>query len=158
MSWAVALDLGSTTGWASCERPGDAPRLGHFVLRGPTPEAKGLALWRELHGLFGTLRPERVVYEAPLVSAEGRSHETAVMLIGFAFMAGAMAAHHKCRDIATVHNQSVKKWFAGSGRAQKGAMVRECLARGWRPANEHEADAAAVLAFFTESERERLGR
>jgi hypothetical protein len=42
----------------------------------------------------------------------------------------------------------VKKHFAGTGRADKSAMIARCRQLGWPARNDHEADAAAVWSHI----------
>lgn len=44
---------------------------------------------------------------------------------------------------------TIKKQFAGSGRAQKVDVIRQCEAMGFRPASDNEADAIALLHVAT---------
>lgn len=43
--------------------------------------------------------------------------------------------------------QTIKKAWTGKGNAKKGAMIAECLARGFEPADDNEADAIALLCL-----------
>jgi len=93
-----------------------------------------------------------VVFEAPYVArhkgADGRWHESPNQ-IRRAFGAAALCeevAYSRgipCIEVVTV---TLKKEFAFHGHAKKPDMIRAAQVRGFRPQNDHEADA---LACFT---------
>jgi len=93
-----------------------------------------------------------VIFEAPYVAMhrgnDQRMHHSPNQ-IRRAFGAAAMceevcyARGVECREVVTV---TLKKEFAFHGHAKKPDMIRAAQARGFRPQNDHEADA---LACFT---------
>jgi len=90
-----------------------------------------------------------VVFEAPYIArhkgSDGRWHESPDQ-IRRAFGAAAMceevcyARGVQCAEVVTV---SLKKEFAGSGKAKKPDMVFAAKRRGFTVENDHEADACA---------------
>ena len=55
-------------------------------------------------------------------------------------------------EVSCVHTTELKKWAAGSGRADKAAMVEACRRRSGRdPRDDNEADAIAILIWAIET-------
>ena len=142
----LALDLGTTTGWALCCADG-AIVSGAQSFKPARFEGGGMRYLRfrswlaEVQagaGGIGTVYFEEV-----------RRH------------AGVEAAHAYCGFLATLtawceHNAipysgvpvgTIKKHATGKGNADKAAMVAAMRALGFEPADDNEADALALLRF-----------
>lgn len=165
----LTFDLGRLLGWAAANRPAiDLWPRGPFV-SGRTPPRPAiecdtivvaepgtphgcffLAFDNAVYGLMERIRPRAVAYEAAIVAhkggkdGKGEGIEAVRRLVGMSAVLDMRCADQgiQCFEI---HNGTVKKKFAGNGRADKSAMVAACLARGWVPPDPNAADAAAVL-------------
>lgn len=147
----LALDLGTTTGWALRTRDA-AITSGIMTFRPSRFEGGGMRYLRfrgwliELAGLSGGLT--RIVFE------EVRAH------------AGTDAAHLYGGFLATltawceqqgipyegVPVGTIKRFATGKGNADKAAMIAAIRARGFSPVDDNEADAIALLLWATETE------
>jgi crossover junction endodeoxyribonuclease RuvC len=85
-----------------------------------------------------------VYYEAPLPATQQKSMDAAQIALGLEALT--LAACRECgvRLVKPVHNGTVKKHFAGTGRADKLAIIEACRRRGWNPDDDNHADALAV--------------
>lgn len=143
----LALDLGTHTGVAYGVPGTPAPRIecetwdlpsGGGADVGPFMAAFEAALADRLMRGVSTL-----VFEAPFVGPTmlGNMH-TARRLIGLPALCE-MLAHQRGIPCFECAIPTVKARFAGHGRADKAMMMREAKRRGFRIANDHEADAVA---------------
>ncbi|MBX6741550.1 MAG: hypothetical protein IRY87_05815 [Acetobacteraceae bacterium] len=146
----LALDLGTTTGWALRRRDGGITS-GTVTFRPSRFEGGGMRFLRfrgwlaEVSDLSGGLA--RIAFE------EVRAHAgtDAAHLYG-GFLAH-LAAWCEERGIAYegVPVGTIKRFATGRGNADKAAMVAAMCARGFTPADDNEADAIALLLWATES-------
>lgn len=147
----LALDLGTTTGWAL--RSGDgAITSGIMTFRPSRFEGGGMRFLRfrawltEVTHLAGEL--SQIAFE------EVRAHAgtDAAHLYG-GFLAH-LSAWCEERDIAYqgVPVGTVKRYATGKGNADKAAMIAAMRARGFAPADDNEADALALLLWATDAE------
>lgn len=145
----LALDLGTKTGVAFGS-PGERPRLKTWVMPagggadvGPFMSAFEQRLSEFLCFNAVTL----FVFEAPYVGPKmlGNMH-TARRLIGLPAICE-MLAHRHAVECAECNILTVKRDFAGHGRAEKSDMIRAAKMRGFEPANEHEADALGCWVY-----------
>ncbi len=165
----LTFDLGRHLGWATADRPAiDRWPPGLFV-PGRTPPRPAIELDTIViappstpHGpyflgfenvvcdLLDRLKPRAVAYEAAIAAhkggkkGKGEGIEAVRRLVG-----KAAVLEMRCADqdipCFEIHNGTVKKQFAGNGRAEKSDMVDACILRGWTPPDPNAADAAAVL-------------
>lgn len=146
----LALDLGTTTGWA-LRSPAGTITSGTMTFKPTRFEGGGMRFLRfrgwlaQIADLSGGIT--RIVFE------EVRAH------------AGTDAAHVYGGFLATLtawcEQQSVpyegvpvgtiKAFATGKGNANKAAMIEAIRARGYLPADDNEADAIALLLWATES-------
>lgn len=142
------LDLATKTGWACGSSAGD-PHFGTHVLPS-TGEDIGrfvVAFDTFLNDLIAFYKPDYVAFEAPIHGGARTGFGTARKLL-------ALASHTEfvCRKRSVrceeAHLMTVKKQFAGSGRADKQDMIHIAKRYGWNVKSDHEADALAgfVLA------------
>lgn len=148
-SGILALDLATRIGWAYVPTVGDEPRSG--VKQLPVG-ARGIGHFLDeaeqwVVSVCEVMGPETVVFEAPFVGPAGRANlDTARKLLGLACIAE-LVCFRKGITVYEQHNATVKKWFAGHGRADKAAMIAACRKHGWNPSDDNEADALALLAY-----------
>ena len=150
----LALDLGTTTGWAL--RMGDHSILsGIQTFRPGRFEGGGMRYLRftdwlveiamRAHGI------RRVVFE------EVRRHagtDAAHVYGGFLATLTSWCEEHEV-PYEGVPVGTIKRFATGRGNADKAAMVSAIKARGFRPADDNEADAIALLLWATAAREDR---
>lgn len=162
MTGILALDISQRcTGFAH-----DSPHIGRpltGVFRAPRPEGCADDGWDYgqtfaryfdwLDGTLATIQPAICAFEAPLnVVGQNRSNRptsqtTVRILFGLAAITELALARRGIRTYEC-NLSTVKKHFAGHGRAEKEAMVSRCRQLGWTIENADAADAAAVWAYM----------
>jgi hypothetical protein len=144
----LALDLGTSTGWALRTRD-DHITSGTVNFRPSRFDGGGMRYLRfarwlaELDTLSGGLG--RVVFE------EVRRHAgTDAAHIYGGFLAH-LAAWCESRSVAYegVPVGTIKRFATGKGNADKAAVIAAMQARGFHPADDNEADALALLLWAT---------
>ena len=145
----LALDLGTTTGWALRSRDGGITS-GTMTFKPTRFEGGGMRFLRfrgwlaEVAALSGGV--VRIVFE------EVRAHAgtDAAHLYG-GFLAH-LSAWCEERSIAYqgVPVATIKRFATGKGNADKAKMVAAIQARGFAPADDNEADAIALLLWATD--------
>lgn len=140
----LALDLATRVGWA-CGAPNENVRFGTHVLPstggeiGPFADAFGQ--W--LRSKIESEKPELIVFEAPILTSGLTAIATARKLMGLAYHTELIAFDHQLR-VRESNLMTVKKFFAGSGKATKQDMVAAARRHGWDVDNDDEADALAL--------------
>lgn len=143
----LAFDFGINCGvaWGGDGEPfGSATRC----LRGGKSVGHNLLHFRGiLSGLVEHLKPRLVVFEKPFASS-GRAKSGQVVprsmgMAGVVMMAGAANNF----PVQGFHISTVRKAFAGHGRATEEQIFEACAKRGFAPLTDHEADAYAVLWY-----------
>jgi len=147
----LALDLGTTTGWALHGQDGGITS-GTMTFRPSRFEGGGMRYLRfrgwltEMAGLANSL--SRIAFE------EVRAHAgtDAAHLYG-GFLAH-LSAWCEERGIAYegVPVATIKRFATGKGNADKAAMIAAMRARGFAPADDNEADALAILLWLTDAQ------
>ncbi len=146
----LALDLGSTTGWAIAHdgtvvsgtwdiapRRGESPGMRYIRLRGRL---------QALHVAYPNLA--LVVYE----QAHHRGGAATEYAVGCVTTVQAWCASLGI-EFAGVHTATIKKHATGKGNASKQDMIAAAKARGFNPGCDNEADALALLDWaLTEEE------
>lgn len=145
----LALDLGTTTGWALRSRDGGITS-GTMTFRPSRFEGGGMRFLRfhgwlaEVAGLSGGVA--RIVFE------EVRAHagtDAAHIYGGFLGMLTAWCEEHDV-PYEGVPVGTIKRFATGKGNADKATMVAAIQARGFAPADDNEADAIALLLWATD--------
>lgn len=145
----LALDLGTTTGWALRSRDGGITS-GTMTFKPTRFEGGGMRFLRfrgwlaEVAALSGGVA--RIVFE------EVRAHAgTDAAHIYGGFLAH-LSAWCEERGIAYqgVPVATIKRFATGKGNADKAKMVAAIQARGFAPADDNEADAIALLLWATD--------
>lgn len=141
----LALDLGTTTGFAYSTGPGSVIS-GSWDLRPKKYEGAGLRYVKfkaELDKLHSTAPLTIVWFEAV------RRHlgTDAAHIYG-----GLMATLEAwCEERGVPYEGvpvgTIKKFWTGSGNAKKAAMIEEAVRRGFEPDDDNEADALALLCL-----------
>lgn len=143
----LALDLGGTTGWAmkdrNCIITSGRDKFSEYG------KSRGMK-WINFKTRLSCFENVDVVYY------EDVKNHTAV-LASHSF--GGFLAHLElwCEvrkiPLIGVGVGTVKKHFTGKGNANKEAMVEEAKRRGFRPADDNESDAIAILLLAIEMEK-----
>ena len=146
----LALDLGSTLGWA-VQLPDGSITSGTATFRPSRFEGGGMG-WlrfrRWLDEMAGTAGPiGSVVFE------EVRRHAgTAAAHVYGGFLAHLTAW---CEQAGVPYQGvpvgTIKRFATGKGNAGKDAVIAAMRARGFRPADDNEADAIALLLWATDT-------
>ena len=90
--------------------------------------------------------PDTFIIETPIMGGHRANVAATKLLFGLYAVAQILAAKHSLRFLET-YPISLKKWFTGSGKAQKPQMIAECRRRGWDVTDDNAADALALVAF-----------
>jgi crossover junction endodeoxyribonuclease RuvC len=147
----LALDCGTTTGWAL----GDGVRIESGVQvfavgRGESPGMRYLRFNRWLEEMAGELcrAPVNLLVYEQTHQRGGAATEVAA---GFATRVQEFAARWKIEHIA-IHSATLKKFATGKGNATKPAMLAAVRLR-WHHAvtDDNEADALALLYYAQET-------
>ena len=145
----LALDLGTTTGWALRSRDGGITS-GTMTFKPTRFEGGGMRFLRfrgwlaEVAALSGGVA--RIVFE------EVRAHagtDAAHIYGGFLGMLTAWCEEHDV-PYEGVPVGTIKRFATGKGNADKAKMVAAIQARGFAPADDNEADAIALLLWATD--------
>ena len=145
----LALDLGTTTGWALRSHDGGITS-GTMTFKPSRFEGGGMRFLRfrgwlaEVAALSGGVA--RIVFE------EVRAHagtDAAHIYGGFLGVLTAWCEEHDV-PYEGVPVGTIKRYATGKGNADKAKMVAAIQARGFRPADDNEADAIALLLWATD--------
>jgi Holliday junction resolvasome RuvABC endonuclease subunit len=134
------LDLATRAGWC-VGAPDETPRYGTKVLPSTGEDiGRFAAAYNEwLLDMITLESPGLVVFEAPILA--GRTNlTTARKLTGLAWHTEFVCNLRQVR-VREHHLQSIKKMFAGSGRADKDAMIAAARRLGFDPKDDNQADA-----------------
>ena len=146
----LALDLGTTTGWALRAQDGGITS-GTMTFRPSRFEGGGMRYLRfrgwlaEIARLSGGLA--RIGFE------EVRAHAGT----DAAHLYGGFLAHLSawCEERGIPYEGvpvgTIKRFATGRGNADKAAMIAAIRARGFAPADDNEADAIALLLWLTDA-------
>jgi Holliday junction resolvasome RuvABC endonuclease subunit len=149
----LALDLATRTGWAF-DAPG-RPVAGTLHLPGGGG-AGGLggmnaSLADGVRDLLDLHQPRIIVFEAPAMHMAGRSPHTARMLI---YMAGVveLIAYRWSIPCFEAQVQTVRKTLGikkgPTDKDWKAGVIRWAREQGHQPADDNQADALALLAYW----------
>lgn len=142
----IALDLGTSTGWA-VRTPDGAIVSGTETFRPGRFEGGGmryLRFRRWLDDLAGRVQPLQAIY-----FEEVRRHlgvDAAHAYGGFLAVLTAWCEHAGV-PYQGVPVGAIKRHATGKGNADKAQMLAAAVAWGFRPSDDNEADALALLDF-----------
>jgi Holliday junction resolvasome RuvABC endonuclease subunit len=145
----LALDLGTITGWAIQNR--GRIDSGTISFRPGRYDGGGMRYLRFRSWL------DELVTNAPALSAvhfeEVRRHVGTDAAHIYGGLLATLTAWCEQRGIAYqgVPVGTIKRFIAGKGNADKQAVIRAVQSRGYRPADDNEADAIAILLWAIET-------
>jgi Holliday junction resolvasome RuvABC endonuclease subunit len=147
----LALDLGTTTGWALRDRDGSITS-GSETFKPRRFEGGGMRFLRFRRWISEI---QKSVSEIQfLCFEEVRRHagvDAAHAYGGFLATLTAWCEHHGI-PYQGVPVGTIKKHATGKGNAGKAEMIAAVRARGFRPADDNEADALALLVWAIETQ------
>jgi len=150
MAVILALDLGTTTGWALRGREGIITS-GTMTFLPSRLEGGGMRYLRFRKWLtevkHASDRLDQVAFE------EVRPHagtDAAHLFGGWLAILTAWCEHHSI-PYQGVPVGTIKRFATGRGNADKAAVIAAMQARGFHPADDNEADALALLLWATSS-------
>lgn len=140
----LSLDLATNTGWAVYDKGQTTIGSANFSLkRGESP---GMRFLRCRSWLRDTLRIlqkiDLIVYEQPHQRG-GAPTQVAMGLVAEVLSFAARANI----ETTVVHSMTLKKWATGKGNSNKKEMIKEAQRRGYKVANNDEADAVLMLEY-----------
>lgn len=140
----LALDLGTVTGWALSSE--GAVTSGTWAFRPGRYEGGGMRYLRFRRVIEEALELGRV---GSVYFEEVRGHRGTDAAHVYGGLLGTLSALCEERAIpyAGVPVGTIKRHATGAGNAGKAAMVAAAMARGWRPADDNEADALWLLDY-----------
>lgn len=147
----LALDLGSTTGWALRGSTG-AVTSGTGTFRPSRFEGGGMAFLRFSHWLSELNEqagPIQTVY-----FEEVRRHAGTLAAQVYGGFLAHLGSWAEFRDVPYqgVPVGTIKRHATGKGNADKDAMVAAARSRGFAPADHNEADALAILMWAIDAQ------
>lgn len=147
----LALDLGTTTGWALRSHDG-LITSGTVSLRPGRYDGGGMRYLRFRTWLDGVLRDSGAI--ATIWFEEVRRHAGTDASHIYGGLLAILSAWAEQRDIPYqgVPVGTIKRHATGKGNADKAAMIAAVRARGFHPADDNEADAIALLLWALETE------
>lgn len=150
----LAIDIGTTTGWAMRTRDGVIRSSSHAcAIKGL--EGRGQR-WLKFRALLNEIDPDglvNVVYFEQVISHGNNSSHSAHIFGGFLAMLEVWCEMRNIRLIG-VGVGVVKKNWTGNGAAKKPEMIAQAVARGFSPKDDNEADALAILSLALVREKQ----
>jgi len=142
----LSLDLGTTTGWA-IQLAGGTIESGNMSFRPSRYDGGGMRYLRFRGWLDCVARDAAAI--AAVYFEEVRRHigtDAAHLYGGFLATLTAWCEQNKI-PYQGVPVGTIKRHVAGKGNADKSAVIEAIRARGFKPADDNEADAIAILLW-----------
>jgi len=145
----LALDLGTTTGWAL--RHGTDTHSGTVSFRPSRYDGGGMRYLR-FRGWLDQLAVERALPEA-IYFEEVRRHAATDAAHIYGGLLATLTSWCEERGLAYqgVPVGTIKRHVTGKGSADKQAVIAAVRDRGFSPADDNEADAIAILLWVLET-------
>lgn len=149
-STILALDLGSSTGWALRSADG-ATTSGMQQFRPNRFEGGGMAFLRFNHWLSELAESSGPI--AAVFFEEVRAHAGTLAAHVYGGFLAHLESWAEFRDVPYqgVPVGTIKRFIAGKGNADKQAVIVAVKERGFAPADDNEADAIAILLWAIEN-------
>ena len=138
----LALDLGTTTGWASASEGGIQSGVQSF--KNDRFSGGGMRYLKFERWLNSLVEPDQVIFE------EVRRHRGTDAAHVYGGLMAVLTKWCESREIPYqgVPVGTIKKSFTGNGNASKQMMITECEKRGYKPKDDNEADAIGLLHYW----------
>jgi hypothetical protein len=148
-STILALDLGSSTGWAL--RADGTITSGVQQFRPNRFEGGGMAFLRFNHWLSELAESSGPI--AAVFFEEVRAHAGTLAAHVYGGFLAHLEAWAEFRDVPYqgVPVGTIKRFIAGKGNADKQTVIAAVRARGFTPADDNEADAISILLWAIEN-------
>lgn len=137
----LALDLATSTGWATLES--SRPNTRYCGTWNLGVKARHGLRFQRLAQHIGPKQPEVICFENTIV----RGANAAIFLAGLRGILLKWCEDNEIPPAVGVPIGTVKKHATGNGRASKDDMVAAAVARGWTPDSDDAADALWVLDY-----------
>jgi hypothetical protein len=146
----LALDLGTTTGWAM-QLAGGRVESGTVSFRPSRYDGGGIRYLRFRGWLDSTVADAAGIFAIHFEEVRRHAGTDAAHLYG-GFLA-TLTSWCEQRSIAYqgVPVGTIKRFIAGKGNADKQAVIAAVRERGFSPADDNEADAIAILLWAVET-------
>jgi hypothetical protein len=146
----LALDLGTSTGWAMC-LPDGGIVSGTVSFKPSRYDGGGIRYVRFRAWLDGVAHDTHEI--AAIHFEEVRRHVSTDSSHIYGGLLATLTAWCEQRSIAYqgVPVGTIKRFITGKGNADKAAMIDAVRARGYSPADDNEADAIAILLWALET-------
>lgn len=146
----LALDLGTNCGWAILRADG---RVESGTERFPvkTGEGQGIRYVRFRRWLLELKQAHPDLAELVYEQVMGHGAFQVISAHVYGGLLATLQAFGEHHQIAYrgIGVSTIKKQFAGHGKASKTDVIRQCEALGFRPGTDNEADAIALLHVAT---------
>ena len=144
----LAIDPGTHCGWAASYDGRTESGVEDFSLtRGESPGMRFIRFRSWLHEMCASTKPQLILYEQPHMRGGAATDVLVGMTTRIEEECALRGMEHKA-----VHSQTLKKATAGTGRADKEAMLKaanvlwaDSLGRAVK--DDNEADALSLLAY-----------
>lgn len=147
----LAIDLGTTTGWALRSRGGIQSGSRACTVKGAEGPGQRWLKFRALLNELDTMAGEiNVVYFEDVKDHAGTL--AAHIYGGFLAHLETWCELRRARLVG-VGVGTVKKNWTGNGAARKDIMIAEAKERGFNPVDDNEADALAIMALALKREK-----
>jgi hypothetical protein len=147
MKVTLALDLGTNMGFAMLRsRTGaSSPACERFAPKGTEGDGMRFVRFRRwlLEMKQANEQLQHVAYELVVGGVPGQVY-AAQIYGGFVAILMVFCEHHQL-TYEGVHVGTIKKRWTGNGAAKKHDMIARCVELGFKPENDNEADAIALL-------------
>lgn len=152
----MTLDLAKRTGFA-IGYPGDEKPISGSILFASDGASHEAIFAKALGWFSSTIRehkPDVVVWEAPLPTSFSQGHTTVKVtsiLFGLPAIVGAVAYLLGIYELRTADVRDVRRFFIGGNPKReiaKKLTMQQCRMMGWDFADDNEADALAIWAYY----------
>lgn len=150
----LAIDLGTTTGWARCSRDGSIAG-GSEKFAPKRMEAAGQR-WLKFRQFLSEQRAAANGEIHAVYFEDVKNHAGTIaahVYGGFLAMLEAWCAANNIRMIG-VGVGTVKQHWTGKGNADKNAMIATAVGKGFAPVDDNHADALAILSLACKLEQQ----
>ena len=143
MKRILALDMGSTTGWAALSA-GEVSTGIHVCMKRTVAGDRWIRFHDWLSEMLDFYEPQTIIFEEPFIHMK---HLSGIgVSYGFKTILEMLASRRRirCYGIAPT---VLKKWATGHGNASKDQMLTFARSMGWKMQDNNEVDARWLLEY-----------